>query len=199
MDGFELTKAIKSDVNFSHIPIILLTAKVSSEARTEALEYGADVYISKPFSSKMLILQIKNLLKLKQSVQKTILTETSVDVEKLSISTKDKEFMNKLYEEIDFHLSEAEFTIDNLAQTMFMSRSSFYRKIKSITGMSPSEFLMKVRLNKAAEMLLQNDYIIKEVYEQIGFNSSSYFAKCFKEQFGMLPKDYQENKGQPPH
>ena len=144
----------------------------------------------------MLILQIKNLLKLKQSVQKTILTETSVDVEKLSISTKDKEFMNKLYEEIDFHLSEAEFTIDNLAQTMFMSRSSFYRKIKSITGMSPSEFLMKVRLNKAAEMLLQNDYIIKEVYEQIGFNSSSYFAKCFKEQFGMLPKDYQENKGQ---
>ena len=82
---------------------------------------------------------------------------------------------------------------------MFMSRSSFYRKIKSITGMSPSEFLMKVRLNKAAEMLLQNDYIIKEVYEQIGFNSSSYFAKCFKEQFGMLPKDYQENKGQPPH
>lgn len=190
MDGFELTKTIKSDLNYSHIPVILLTAKVADEFHLEGMEYGADVYLGKPFPVKLLIKQIENLLKLRIAFRKMISVTSSIDTFQVSISKRDNEFVRKLYTEIDKHLAEFEFSIDNIAETMFMSRSNFYRKIKGLTGMSPNDFLKTYRLNKAAELLRSGDCRIKEVYEQVGFNSSSYFAKCFKAQFGVLPKEY---------
>ncbi len=196
MDGFELTKTVKSNLNYSHIPVILLTAKVANEFYLEGLEYGADVYLGKPFPMKLLIKQIENLLKLKYSFHKMLSGGLPAEnIPDLKISKKDNEFLEKLYLEIDKHLAEYEFSIDNLAETMFMSRSNFYRKIKGLTGMSPNDFLKTIRLNKAAELLLNGDHRVKEVYEQVGFNSSSYFAKCFKSQFGVLPKDYINKKG----
>lgn len=190
MDGLELSKTVKSDVNYSHIPIVLLTAKTTMESKIEGLEYGADVYIEKPFSIKFLHKQIENLLKLKQTYQKMITAYPSPAMADLSISRKDQEFIEKLHAEIENHIAELGFSIDNIAETMFMSRSSFYRKIKSITGMSPNDYLKVFRLNKAAELLLQNELSISEICDKVAFSSSSYFAKCFKAQFGMLPKDY---------
>ena len=190
MDGFELCKHIKSDINYSHIPVILLTAKTTLEARLEGLEYGADVYLEKPFSIRYLRKQIENLIKLRLSFQKVITSypvPTAVD---LSMPKKDKEFLDKLHAEIENHIAELDFSIDNIAETMFMSRSSFYRKIKGITGMSPNDYLKVLRLNKAAELILLGDLPISEICEQVAFSSSSYFAKCFKAQFGVLPKDY---------
>lgn len=191
IDGLELTKSIKSDINYSHIPVILLTAKTTLDSKIEGLEYGADVYIEKPFSVKFLYKQIENILKLRQTFQKMIISTPSLEAKiEASISKKDQEFIEKLHVEIVNHIAELDFSIDNIAETMFMSRSSFYRKIKSITGMSPNEYLKVFRLNRAAELLLENSYSISEICDQVAFSSSSYFAKCFKAQFGVLPKDY---------
>lgn len=191
IDGLELTKSVKSDINYSHIPVILLTAKTTLESKIEGLEYGADVYIEKPFSVKFLHKQIENLLKLRYTFQKMITSAPSMESKtEISISKKDQEFINKLHTEIENHIAELDFSIDNIAETMFMSRSSFYRKIKSITGMSPNDYLKVFRLNKAAELLLENNLSISEICDQVAFSSSSYFAKCFKAQFGVLPKDY---------
>lgn len=199
VDGLELSKAVKSDINHSHIPVILLTAKTTMESKIEGLEYGADVYIEKPFSVKFLHKQIENLLKLKQTYQKLMTAYPSPVMTDMSISKKDQEFIEKLHEEIENHIAELDFSIDNIAETMFMSRSSFYRKIKSITGMSPNDYLKVFRLNKAAELLLENEYSIAEICDKVAFSSSSYFAKCFKAQFGVLPKDYTGEKIKDPN
>ncbi|MBK5721332.1 response regulator [Dysgonomonas sp. Marseille-P4677] len=194
MDGFELCRYVKSDVNYSHIPVVLLTAKATLEAKLEGLEYGADVYLEKPFSIRHLRKQIENLIKLRLSLQKMITAYPVPVTVDLSISKKDKEFLDRLHSEIENHIAELDFSIDNIAETMFMSRSSFYRKIKGITGMSPNDYLKVLRLNKAAEMILHGDLPMSEICERVAFSSSSYFAKCFKTQFGVLPKDYVAEK-----
>lgn len=201
IDGLEFCKIIKSDMNYSHIPVILLTAKATLDAKIEGMEYGADVYIEKPFSIKHLQKQIENLLKLRLSFQRLITTyPIAPEAVNLSISRKDKEFIERLHTEIESHIAELDFSIDNIAETMFMSRSSFYRKIKSISGMSPSDYLKMIRLNKAAELIIEGNLSISEICEQVAFSSSSYFAKCFKTQFGVLPKDYttERHKGTNP-
>ena len=197
MDGLDLCKTIKSDINYCHIPVVMLTAKVSMEAKIEGLGYGADVYLEKPFSIEQLHQQIENLYKLKMAFQRKLASDlpasSSIETEP-HISRKDKEFLDKLHEKIDMHISELNFSIDNIAETMFMSRSSFYRKIKNITGMAPNDYLRVARLKRAAELLLQEELSISEICERVAFSSTSYFAKCFKSQFGVLPKEYLEKK-----
>lgn len=188
--GLELCHRIKSDINLCHIPVILLTAKVNIEARIDGMENGADVYIEKPFSIKFLRMQIENLLKLRLYFQQMVTSMPIHMPNDLVVSNKDQDFLAKLQNEIEKHISEPDFSIDDLASTMFMSRSNFYRKIKGVSGMAPNDYLKVVRLNKAAELLLNESSRIADVYVQFGFSSSSYFAKCFKAQFGVLPKDY---------
>ncbi|MEL7585644.1 MAG: two-component regulator propeller domain-containing protein [Prolixibacteraceae bacterium] len=194
MDGFELCRTIKSDISYSHIPVILLTAKVALDSKIEGMEYGADVYLEKPFSMKYLQKQIGNLLQLKQSFQKMLSADPSRAVVSMPVSKRDKEFLERLHASVEEHIGDPGFSIDTIAETMFMSRSSFYRKIKGIAGMSPNDYLRVLRLNKAAELLLQNDLPVSEICTQTGFSSSSYFAKCFKAHFGVLPKDYVPGK-----
>jgi signal transduction histidine kinase/ligand-binding sensor domain-containing protein/DNA-binding response OmpR family regulator len=193
INGLELCAKVKSDINVCHIPVILLTAKADIDSKIEGLEYGADVYIEKPFSIKYLRMQIENLLKLRLSFQKLMLTMPAMARTEVT-SNKDKEFLSKLQAEIDKHIAELDFSIDHIAETMFMSRSNFYRKIKAISGMAPNDYLKAIRLNKAAELLEEGDVRINEVLERVGFGSSSYFAKCFKAQFGVLPKEFLEKK-----
>lgn len=196
MDGLELCKAVKTDINYSHIPVILLTARAGLDSKIEGMEYGADVYVEKPFSMKYLHKQIGNLLQLKISFQKLLASDPSRAVVSMPVSKRDKEFLERLHSNVEEHIGEPDFSIDTIAETMFMSRSSFYRKIKSITGMSPNDYLKVLRLNKAAGLLLQGDYAISEICSQTGFSSSSYFAKCFKTHFDVLPKDYAPDKAE---
>ncbi|KAA6349730.1 Sensor histidine kinase TodS [termite gut metagenome] len=196
MDGFELSRRIKSDINISHIPVILLTAKVTTEAKIEGMQQGADVYIEKPFSIKYLKMQIENLLKLRLSFQEMMIKMPFYTKPTIAISNKDHEFLTKLKDEIEEHLSESDFSIDSIAEAMFMSRSNFYRKIKSITDMAPNDYLKTVRLNRAAELLLQKDCRVGDIYLQVGFSSSSYFAKCFKALFNASPREYKDCNGQ---
>lgn len=197
MDGLELCKRIKDNIESSHIPVILLTAKTLPESKAEGFYHGADAYVEKPFTVMQLFMQIRNLLKLRDTLQKRIQPLSGID-HKLDqsenlISNKDLEFLKMLEENINSQLSDDNFSIDSLTTVMNMSRSNVYRKLKALTGLSPNDYLKNCRLNKAAQ-LLKEGYRITEVYEQTGFCSSSYFAKCFKTKFGVLPKDYQSIK-----
>ena len=198
MNGTELCSKVKSDVNYSHIPVILLTAKITLEAKVEGLECGADVYMEKPFSLKQLHIQIENLLKLRQSFHKLMVAlsggSAPVVTTDLAFSQKDCDFVVKIRELINEQLYDENFSIDALSEQVNMSRSNFYRKIKALVGMPPNEYLKTLRMNRAAELIASGTRI-SEVAAKVGYTSSSYFAKCFKMQYGVLPKDY---TGQPP-
>ena len=171
----------------------LLTAKTTTDDKIKGLQYGSDAYIEKPFSVQHLKTQIDNLLQNRQKLRKLFASSPLVTAETMAISPKDKEFIERLDTEIQKNLQEPTFSIDTLAEIMCMSRSNFYRKIKGISGMSPNDYLKTIRLKMAAELLLQQEYRINEIYELVGFSSSSYFTKCFKEQFGVPPKEFLNN------
>ena len=198
MDGLELCSKVKSEISYSHIPVILLTAKTTLESKVEGLECGADVYVEKPFSVKQLRMQIENLLKLRQSFHKLMVSlagdTVAVSTTDFAMSQKDCEFIAKIQGVIAEQLADENFSIDTLSEQMNMSRSNFYRKIKALSGMSPNDYLKTLRMNRAAELIMGGTRI-SEVAVQVGFTSSSYFAKCFKAQYGVLPKEY---TGQPP-
>lgn len=192
MDGLRLCEKVKSNIDYSHIPVILLTAKITLESKVEGLQCGADVYIEKPFSIKQLHMQIENLLRLRQSFHKLMTNlsgHTSQVSAELSLSQRDCEFVAKMQEVIPGQLEDENFSIDTLAEQMNMSRSNFYRKIKALSGMSPNDYLKTLRMNRAAELIRRGTQI-SEVAAQVGFTSSSYFAKCFRAQYGVLPKEY---------
>lgn len=194
MSGTELCRKVKSDVRFSHIPFIILTAKTNSEAKEEGMECGADVYIEKPFTIKQLTLQIANMVKTRRLFYSRISSgEVSAEdtVEEAPYINKvDAKFIETLNNHIRDKVQSEEFSIDELVALMNMSRSSFYRKLKSVTGMSPNDYLKNFRLDYAARLLLDG-MRVTEAGEQSGFTSSSYFSKCFKTRFGMSPREYQ--------
>ena len=192
MDGLELCNHVKSDMAYSHIPVILLTAKTTLESKVEGLESGADVYLEKPFSVKQLYKQIENLLKLRLAFHKQMTDITigsSSSLSDFAISQKDVEFIDKINAILLEQVVNENYSIETLADQMNMSHSNLYRKMKSLFGMPPNNYVKNFRLNKAAE-LIANGVRIAEAAERLGFASSSHFAKCFKEKFGMLPKDY---------
>lgn len=194
MDGNELCRTIRQDINFSHLPVILLTAKTTVEAKVEGMQSGADIYLEKPFSMKQLHLQLQNLLRMRQNFYERMrqLDGSHLSEEPLGefgMNEQDQKFMLRLQELIQQNLRDEEFSIDVLAEQMNMSRSSFYRKIKALTDQTPIDFLKTQRLERAA-YLLRRGGRITEVAAQVGFTSSSYFAKCFRAKFGVLPKEY---------
>ena len=191
MDGFELCKRIKSDLNYSHIPIILLTAKTNIQSKIEGMELGADAYIEKPFSVEYLQAYVSNLIlnreKLLASFSQSPFTITST----VASTKADKIFMEKLDEVIQENYNNPDFSMDDMAECLNMSRSSFYRKIKGILNMSPNEFLRLERLKKAAQLLQSGaTNRVSEICYMVGFASPAYFAKCFQKQFGVLPSEY---------
>lgn len=190
MDGYELCKTMKSDTRFCHIPFIILTAKTTMEAKLMGLDLGSDAYLEKPFSMEHLCKQVDNLLKSRRQLRELFAASPLLSSVEIAVTERDKKFTERLNAKIEQHIAEENLPIDTLAEHMNMSRSNFYRKVKSMSGMSPNDYLKVIRLKKAAELLLKQEYRINEVYEQTGFNSSSYFAKCFKDQFGLLPREF---------
>ncbi len=194
MDGNELCRQIKSNINYSHIPVILLTAKTTVEAKLEGMQSGANIYLEKPFSMKQLHLQITSLLQMRQSFYERMRqldgTQAAISVDnEFGMNQQDILFVERLQELVEANMRYEEFSIDVLAEEMNMSRSSFYRKIKALTDLTPVDYMKTQRLNRAAQMLRQGERIT-DVAVQVGFTSSSYFAKCFRAQFGVLPKEY---------
>lgn len=192
MDGFELCKHLKSKINYSHIPVILLTAQTNLQSKITGIEVGADTYIEKPFSTEYLLTCVAGLLKNREKLREAFANSPFIAVNTVATSQPDEEFVRNLKEIIEANLSDPEFSMDDIAGTLNMSRSSFYRKIKGALDMTPNDYLRLERLKKAAQLLQEGKYRINEICYMVGFSSPSYFAKCFQKQFGVLPKDLME-------
>jgi len=190
-DGYELCAALKKDIKTSHVPVILLTAKAAEENIIRGLETGADDYVTKPFSTKLLLARIKNLIDLRRHFQLTLYREMTQQPVKMSISQMDREFIKELQDMIEKNLSDPDFNVERLGKKLYMSRATLYRKIHALSGESPNEFLQSYRLKRGAELLENNFGSVLEVAFEVGFSSASYFTKCFKKKFNRLPSDFQ--------
>ena len=192
MDGFELCRRIKSDLQFSHIPLLLLTAKTDMTSKVEGLGAGADAYIEKPFSLEYLRASIATLLSNRELVRRHFLESPLVKSETLTYSKTDEDFMRKLDEYIMHNMEQADLSVDDMADEMCMSSSNLFRKLKGIIGKNPNEYLRIKRLKRAAELLQQDKYSITDISLLVGFRSPTYFSSCFKKQFGITPTEFLE-------
>ena len=208
MNGFELTKRLKDDFETCHIPVILLTAYLSDEHEAEGVEAGADAYITKPFSMKFLMLQINKLLEKRERLHKhydthsLTLADRNAAIDQADLPAgelgddepqlleKDAHFLQQVEEILEEHLTNADFTVDDFARMLNTGRTLFFKKIKSLTGHSPNEFIRMRRMQKAAELLKTYKYNVSEVSYLVGINDPFYFSKCFKAQFGCSPSKF---------
>lgn len=192
MDGFELTSHLKTNFDTSHIPVILLTAKNTLQSKIQGAEAGADAYIEKPFSLEYLQAQINNLLNNRNKLKEYFAKSPLAHIKTIAYSKTDEQFLVTLENIIQANLHDKLLDVDKLAKNMLVSRPSLYRKIKSLSNMSPSELITISRLKKAAELLLLGEYKIYEVAEMVGYTSQTNFGRIFLKQFGMTPSDYQK-------
>lgn len=191
MDGLELTEQLKTNTATSHIPVIMLTAKNLEEHRAEGYEHGADSYITKPFHSKVLLARIENLLRQRQLLKNLYQgsKEAEKEISEAHLEDRDKQFLKQLQAIIQKNLSDSEFGVENMGQQIGLSRVQLYRKVKAMTGSSVVDLLRKARLAKARRLLETRSMSVSEVAYEVGFSAPSYFTKCFKEEYGMLPGD----------
>lgn len=190
MDGFEFCRQIKSDWHTSDIPIILLTAKASFESKLEGLEIGADDYLTKPFDSRELFVRIKNLLEQRKRIREKYSKYISPLQELNNIDSNDKDFTKRAYDIVEKNLDKTNFSTDQLAKELFLSRSQLHRKMISITGQAPGEFIRIIKLNHAAEMLLTKKLSVTQIAYEIGFSSPAQFSRAFSKQFNCTPSEY---------
>lgn len=194
MDGMELCNVIKSDLDYSHIPVVLLTAKTTLQSKIEGMQMGADAYVDKPFSMEFLRACILNLLKNREQLQAAFMHAPFVQTNSMAITKADEEFLKKMNEVVQANIQNPNFNLLDMAEQLCMSRSSLNRKIKGILNITPNDYIRIERLKKAAQLLKEGDCKINEVCYRVGFNTPSYFTKCFQKQFGMLPKEFLNEK-----
>lgn len=192
--GFEVTKRLKSDFSTSHIPIILLTALSAPENHLQGVECGADAYITKPFSMKLLLASVSKLMEQREKLREKFTKDPNSVHATISVTEKDKEFADKLLLVMESQLSNPKLSVDDLASIMGMGRTVFYSKVRGVTGYSPAEYMRIMRMKKAAQLLLSGQYTVAEISYKVGINDPFYFSKCFKNQFGVSPSVYQKGK-----
>ena len=222
-DGIEMTRELRADMTTSHIPIILLTAKTTIESKLEGLEYGADDYITKPFSATYLQARVENLLMQRKKLQNfyrdslthVTVSETPVaqgetlaghaSAEPVSsaaeepampeMSPNDRKFMDKLVDLMEKNMDNGELVVDDLVRELAVSRSVFFKKLKTLTGLAPVEFIKEMRIKRAAQLIETGEFNMTQISYMVGINDPRYFSKCFKAQVGMTPTEYREKVG----
>ena len=190
MDGITMTEKLKNDIRTSHVPIILLTAKVSEESKLLGLTTGADDYLTKPFNKNELILKVRNAIASRVKIREKLRLELLSETPKLEAISADEQFLVKVKNTILTRLADEQLSVDTLAEEIGFSRAQFYRKVTALTGLPVNELIKRVRLQKAAELLAQQWGPVSQVAYEVGFSNPSYFSKCFKDQFGVLPSEY---------
>lgn len=194
IDGVEFCRRIKHNLNTSHIPVILLTAKVEDSDFVVGLDNGADLYVTKPFSPNVIKAQIRSLLSNRNLLRQRFKTDPSKIQEFIPGSSLDKEFFNRINEIITQRMADPDFSVDMLAKDAAISRTGLFTKLKAIAGMTPNEYIRQIRLQKAAELLASHTLQISEVCWQVGFSSRSHFAKSFQLKYGMTPTEYRNRQ-----
>ncbi len=187
VDGYRLCQTLKNDINTSHIPIILLTAKASEQSIIQGLQTGADDYITKPFNTNILLTRIKNLVDLRRQLQLKIQRQKRLLPVEIPISSMDETFLKELQEILEKNLSDPEFTVEQLCKKLYMGRTNLFKKVEALTGETPKQFIQSYRLERAYRLLKGNFGNVTEVAFEAGFSSTAYFTKCFKEKFQCLP------------
>lgn len=195
MDGQELCKAIKSDINLSHIPVILLTARTADIHRKEGLELGADDYLTKPFNFDILRLRIDKFIELTRDNHKSFHNHIEINPSEITISSLDADLMDKALKIVEENISDSDFSVNTLSDKLAMSRSNLYKKIMALTGSGPSDFIRIIRLKRACQLLEKSDLRVSEIAFMVGFNSPKRFTANFKTEYGITPSEYQQNKG----
>ena len=194
MDGLTFCKIIKEDISTSHINVLMLTAKNSTEDRIDCYNAGADSYIAKPFELAVLEARTKNLINKRKQKTDTFKKNKDINISSMEYGSLDELFLQQAVQTVEKRLADDTFDFDDFAIDMASSKSTLHRKLKSLTGLSPGEFIRNIRLKHAAQMLANNIGNISEIAFAVGFNDPKYFSRCFKVEFGMTPREYQESK-----
>ena len=202
-DGITLVKELREELTTSHIPIVLLTAKTDMDTKLQSLELGADSYITKPFSATYLEARVDNLLARRQKLRqfycdhlmdinppKVENEEEEVDV----MSQQDRRFLEQLTNFMERNIDNGELVVDDLVHEMAVSRSVFFKKLKSLTGLAPIEFIKEMRVKRAAQLIETGEFNMTQISYMVGINDPRYFSKCFKQRFGMTPTEYREKQ-----
>jgi signal transduction histidine kinase/DNA-binding response OmpR family regulator/ligand-binding sensor domain-containing protein len=190
MDGFQLCRKLKSDQRTSHIPLILLTARADIDSKLEGLEFGADDYLTKPFDSKELSMRTKNLLEQRHRLRNHFQREVDFHPADITVNSMDEQFMEKAVELIERHIDENDFSVERFSREVGMSRQHLNRKLHALTNHSARDFIRTIRLKRAAKLLQKKSDLVTQIAYQVGFDNPSYFAQCFRKQFGVSPSKY---------
>ncbi|MEM1326903.1 MAG: two-component regulator propeller domain-containing protein [Bacteroidota bacterium] len=190
MNGIDLCQLLKSELATSHIPIILLTARTTSIHELEGMKIGADDYISKPFNAELLRLKVANIIQTRKRLYEKIIVEQSLRPKEIAINSADQQFLEQLLDIIETHMEDANFDIASFSQELTISRSTLYKKIKSLTNQTPKSLLKEMRLKRAAQLLESEELKVSEVAYRVGFNDPKYFARCFQQKYNCTPTDY---------
>jgi len=194
MDGLTFCKILKNDVETSHINVLMLTAKNSTEDRIDCYNAGADSYIAKPFEMAVLDARAKNLIQKRKIKTENFKKNQEINISSMEYGSIDELFLKQAVIKVEENLSDDTFDFDQFAVDMATSKSTLHRKLKSLTGLSPGEFIRSIRLKHAVQMLTNNMGNISEIAFAVGFNDPKYFSRCFKIEFGLTPREYQESK-----
>ena len=192
MDGNELCRLIKANKQTTHIPVVLLTARQSSEYKLESLTIGADDYITKPFNMDILLLRIKKHIELRSSRNSG---RINPEPSEIRITSLDEKLIDNAIRYVENNISRSDFSVEELSRELGMSRVHLYKKLLAITNKTPIEFIRIIRLKRAAQLLRESQQNVSEIAYQVGFNNPKYLSKYFKEEFGVLPSTYQEKEG----
>jgi AraC-like DNA-binding protein len=190
MNGYELCRQIKSNIEYSHIPVILLTASVHVNARIEGLDSGADAYIEKPFTTELLMAQILNLIRNRSAERQDFIHSPLTQLRSVTLNKTDEDFLKKLNSILMENIAEHDLSVEKISALMGISVSTLYRKVKALTDLNTVEYIRLTRLKKAAEMLSDGNFRINEISYLVGFSSPSYFATSFQKQFGISPSQF---------
>jgi signal transduction histidine kinase/ligand-binding sensor domain-containing protein/CheY-like chemotaxis protein/AraC-like DNA-binding protein len=197
MDGIQLLDKLKNDIQTSHIPVVLLSAKFSIESQIEGLNYGADYYITKPFHNDFLLASIENLIKQRKKIFESFLNgrrTIELNPGEIVITSHDELFLKKIISIVEDRMSDPDFNIEAVAESLNMGRSTFYKKFKSLTNVAPVEFMREMRLKRAKQLLDAGENNISEIAYTVGFNNGKYFSTCFKDQYQLSPSEYLKAK-----
>jgi len=192
-DGLEFCRKLKTDVRISHVPVIMLTARADIQDKIAGLETGADDYVTKPFNNKELLARAKNLIGQRRSLREQYNRQISMEPEELAVKSVDENFLERVRKVIEKNISDCDFDVNSFCPEIGMSRMQLSRKLKALVNQTPGELIRNLRLQRASQLIRQNYGNVAEVAYEVGFNNLSYFAKCFRDKFGILPSEYQKH------